>query len=153
MKERRVGKTETNQSEAAYEQQWTEGPGWQGSPGSARGRTHLHHSTDLHTLASTHATKPNTRAIPILGSRGSFPKKGTSISAAIFAAPPVLGGKMTDSFWQEMNTRSKCISTDAQHRDLAVGTNEATHVFNNAENWNLDLQTPEKKKKNERHCR
>lgn len=35
---------------------------------------------------------------PILGSRGSFPRNGTFISSAIFSAPPVVGGKICDSF-------------------------------------------------------
>ena len=41
---------------------------------------------------------PSSQQRPIRGSRGNLPKKGTSMSDAIFSAPPVVGGKICDSF-------------------------------------------------------
>ena len=39
--------------------------------------------------------------LPILGSNGSFPRKGISSSDAIFSPPPVVGGNIWDSVWKE----------------------------------------------------
>ena len=48
---------------------------------------------------------PSSQQRPIRGSRGNLPRKGTSISDAIFSAPPVVGGKICDSFCtKEVNT-------------------------------------------------
>ena len=38
---------------------------------------------------------------PILGSKGTLPRKATSRSAAILAAPPVVGGNIWVSFWKK----------------------------------------------------
>lgn len=35
-------------------------------------------------------------SLPISGFKGSFPRKGISISLAIFSAPPVLGGNISE---------------------------------------------------------
>ena len=43
---------------------------------------------------------PTIIIIPILGSSGSLPKNGILKSEAIFSAPPVVGGKICDSVWQ-----------------------------------------------------
>ena len=42
--------------------------------------------------------------LPILGSRGSLPRNGILRSSAIFSAPPVVGGKIWDSFCVEKTT-------------------------------------------------
>jgi hypothetical protein len=45
-----------------------------------------------------HITIKKTYRLPILGSRGIDPKKGTFISWHIFLAPPAEGAKIIDSF-------------------------------------------------------
>lgn len=44
---------------------------------------------------------PSSQLRAILGSRGTFPKRGSLRSAHIFSAPPVEGGKICDVFYKE----------------------------------------------------
>ena len=46
--------------------------------------------------ASSNRDLPSSQHLPNMGSNGRDPKNSTSMSAAIFSAPPVVGGNICD---------------------------------------------------------